>query len=50
MFKEAPRYEDNPAKDGGEGWLVNDQQQKVVQFKPETASVHAEWVAVRTYC
>ena len=49
MSKEAPRYEENPAEDGAEGWLVNDQQQKVVQFKPETPSVHAEWVAVRTY-
>ena len=29
MFKEGPRYKDIPAKAGGEGWLVNDQQQKV---------------------
>ena len=49
MFKEGPRYGDNPAKPGGEGWLVNDQQQKVVQFKPDASTVHAEWVAVRTY-
>ena len=27
MFKEGPRYKDSPAKAGGEGWLVNDQQQ-----------------------
>ena len=46
MFKEGPRYGDNPAKPGGEGWLVNDQQQKVVQFKPDASTVHAEWVAL----
>ena len=49
MFKEGPRYEDSHAKAGGEGWLVNAQQQKVVQFKPDASTVHAEWVAVRTY-
>ena len=48
MFKEGPRYGDNPAKAGGERWLVNAQQQKVVQFKPDASTVHAEWVAVRT--
>ena len=41
MSKEAPRYGDNPAKPGGEGWLYSKQQQKVVQFKPDTATVHA---------
>ena len=46
MFKEGPRYGDNPAKPGGEGWLVNAQQQKVVQFKPDASTVHAEWVAL----
>ena len=30
---------------GGEGWLVNPEQQKVVQFKPDAATVHAQWVA-----
>ena len=25
------------------------EQQKVVQFKPDASSVHAQWVAVRTY-
>ena len=25
------------------------EQQKVVQFKPDASTVHAEWVAVRTY-
>ena len=46
MFKEGPRYGDNPAKAGGERWLVNAQQQKVVQFKPDASTVHAEWVAL----
>ena len=49
MFKEGPRNRDNPAKAGGKGWLVNAQQQKVVQFKPDGFTVHCEWVAVRTY-
>ena len=49
MLKEGPRYGDNPAKPGGEGWLVNAQQQKVVQFKPAASTVHSEWLAVRTY-
>ena len=49
MFKEGPRYKDIPTRVGGEGWLVNPQQQKVVHFKPDASTVHAEWVAVRTY-
>ena len=49
MSKEGSRYKDSPAKPGGAGWLVNAQQQKVVQFKPETSTVHAEWVAMRAY-
>ena len=49
MSKESFRYKDSPSKTGGEGWLVNAQQQKVVQFKPDASTVHAEWVAVRTY-
>ena len=39
----------SPEKPGGEGWLVNPEQQKVVQFKPDSATIHAQWVAVRTY-
>ena len=45
MFKEGPRYKDSPAKAGGEGWLVNDQQQKVVRFRNDMATAHAEWVS-----
>ena len=48
-----PRYrrnpQDNPEKPGGEGWLVNDQQQLVCQFKPDARTSHAQWVSVRTY-
>ena len=47
-----PRYRatnEPPEQPGGEGWLVSAEQQKVVQFKPDTATVHAQWVAVHTY-
>ena len=37
MFKEGPRYKDSSAIAGGEGWLVNDQQQKVVRFRNDMA-------------
>ena len=46
MLKDGLRYGGNPANPGGEGWLVNAQQQKVVQFKPDASTVHAEWVAL----
>ena len=49
MFKEGPSYKDSPAKAGGEGWLVNDQQQKVVRFRNDMATAHAEWVTLATY-
>jgi len=38
-----------PEKPSGEGWLLNTDQQKVVQFKPDSESQHAKWVAVRTF-
>jgi len=38
-----------PEKFGGEGWLVNSQQQLVCQFKPDAPSAHDQWVSVRTY-
>ena len=47
-----PRYRathEPPEQPGGEGWLVSAEQQKVVQFKPDASTVHAQWVAVRTY-
>lgn len=36
-------------KPGGEGWLYSGQQQKLCHFKPAMATVHAQWVSVRTY-
>jgi hypothetical protein len=47
-----PRYRathEPPEQPDGEGWLVCVEQQKVVQFKPDASTVHAQWVAVRTY-
>tara|TARA_B100001093_G_scaffold315929_1_gene301417 strand:- start:740 stop:1042 length:303 start_codon:yes stop_codon:yes gene_type:complete len=38
-----------PEKPGGEGWLVNNQQQMVCQFIPDAPSAHGQWVSVRTY-
>ncbi len=49
MFKEGPRNRDNPTKAGGDGWLVNDQQQKSVRFRNDMETAHAEWVTLSTY-
>ena len=38
-----------PEQPGGEGWLVSAEQQKVVQFKPDASTAHAQWVVVRSY-
>ena len=38
-----------PEKPDGEGWLLNRNQQKVVQFLPDQASAHAQWVILRTF-
>ena len=38
-----------PQKPGGEGWLYSEQQQKLCPFKPSMATVHAQWVEVRTF-
>ena len=42
-------FHESPEKAGGEGWLYSEQQQKLCHFKPDTATVHAQWVAIRTY-
>ena len=42
-------FHEAPQKPGGEGWLYSEQQQKLCHFKPDTATVHAQWVALRTY-
>ena len=39
-------FHEAPEKAGGEGWLYSEQQQKVVQFKPDASTVHAEWVVL----
>ena len=36
-----------PEKPGGEGWLVSPEQQLLCQFKADSATVHAQWLAVR---
>ena len=42
-------FHDAPEKAGSEGWLYSEQQQKLCHFKPDTATVHSQWVAIRTY-
>ncbi|WP_071991431.1 DUF1651 domain-containing protein [Synechococcus sp. CC9616] len=48
-----PLYRPNPDelhdKAGGEGWLVNSDQQKVVQFLPDAPTTHGQWVILRTF-
>ena len=46
MPKKNRSFHEAPEKAGGEGWLYSEQQQKVVQFKPDASTVHAEWVAL----
>ena len=36
-------------KSGGEGWLYSEQQQKIVQFKPDAPTGHGQWVILRTF-
>ena len=47
--KDLPLVDRHTPKPGGEGWLVNAQEQLVVQFKPDNPSPHVEWVSERTY-
>ena len=42
-------FHETPEKAGGEGWLYSEQQQKLCHFKPDMATVHAQWVVIRTY-
>ena len=42
-------FHESPQKAGGEGWLYSELEQKLCHFKPDTATVHAQWVAIRTY-
>ena len=41
------RTERHPQKQG-EGWLMNEQQQKVVCFRNALPSAHAKWIEVET--
>ena len=37
-------FHESPQRAGGEGWLYPEQHQKLCHFKPDTATVHAQWV------
>ena len=43
--KDRPLVDRHPPKPGEEGWLVNAQEQLVVQFKPDNPTAHAECVS-----
>ena len=49
MPSKDPATDPPPEKPGDEGWLVSSEQQLLCQFKADSATVHAQWVAVRTY-
>ena len=42
-------FHEAPEKAGVEGWLYSEQQQKLCHLKSDTATVHAQWVAIRTH-
>ena len=39
-------FQESSEKAVGEWWLYSEQQQKLRHFKPDTATVHAQWVAI----
>ena len=47
MERKSQHPEPHPQKNG-EGWLLNQQEQKVVCFRNALASAHAKWVEVET--
>ena len=49
MLRYRPDPKQHPVIPGGEEWLFSEQQQLVCQFMPDTPSIHAQWVAVRTF-
>ena len=49
MLNKDRSFHESPPKAGGEGGLYSEQQQKLCHFKPDAATVHAQWVAIRTY-
>ena len=38
-----------PPKGGGEGWLVNGDEQLLVRFSNENPTTHCQWVLLSTY-
>ena len=44
-----PHPNHQPEQHGGEGWLVHEGRQQLVQFRPDTPSVNTRWVALRTF-
>ena len=49
MPRYRPNPQDNPEKPGGEGWLVNDQQQLACQFKPDSFAIRPWSVGVSAH-
>ena len=49
MLNRCPSPFDAFDKPGGEAWLVNGDQQLVVQFKPDSLTNHGQWIELRTY-
>ena len=46
-IKDRPLVDKHPPKKG-EGWLLNNQGQKVCSFKNDMSTQHAQWVIVET--
>ena len=42
-------FHEAPEKAGGGGGCTPSSSQKLCHLKPDTATVHAQWVAIRTY-
>ena len=44
-----PNPDEHPENTAGEGWLVNSDQHKVVQFLTDAPNAHGQWVILRTF-
>ena len=49
MTGSSPNNLDTVEKPRGEGWLVNGEQQLLVQFRPDVSVNSGQWVELRTY-
>ena len=49
MLNHSPSPVEPFDKPRAEGWLVNGDQQLLVQFKPDPSMTHGQWVELRTY-